>query len=79
MGLLLSRVFTYFLLKGLKGDADINNDQIVSAGEIFGYVSQEVRRETYNQQTPRIPFGNFQWDFPLGYVRRSFVNRELDE
>jgi len=72
-------VFTYFLLKGLKGDADINNDQIVSAGEIFGYVSQEVRRETYNQQTPRIPFGNFQWDFPLGYVRRSFVNRELDE
>ena len=62
-------VFTYFLIKGLKGEADTDADNIISAGEIFRYVSEQVRRETYSQQTPRIPFGNFPWDFPLGYIK----------
>ncbi len=72
-------VFTYFLIKGLRGFADTNGDRIVSAGEIFGYVGEKVRRETFSQQTPRVPFGNFPWDFPLSYVRSAVVNSRFDE
>ncbi|HNC45236.1 MAG TPA: hypothetical protein PLU80_13800, partial [Acidobacteriota bacterium] len=35
-------VFTYFLLKGLKGAADVDRDNLVTAGEIFEYVRGEV-------------------------------------
>ncbi len=45
-------VFTHFLLKGLQGDADYNKDSSVNLGEIVPYLSQEVRRETANAQSP---------------------------
>lgn len=47
-------VFTYFLLKGLKGDADYNKDASVNLGELTSYVSQEVRRATKNAQSPTV-------------------------
>ncbi len=47
-------VFTYFLLKGLKGDADYNKDNSVSLGELTSYLSEKVRRETKNAQSPTV-------------------------
>ncbi|MBT7087302.1 MAG: tetratricopeptide repeat protein, partial [Desulfobacterales bacterium] len=47
-------VFTYFLLKGLKGDADYNKDSSVSLGELTSYLSERVRRETKNAQSPTV-------------------------
>jgi len=47
-------VFTYFLIQGLSGKADTQNDSKVSLGELFPYVSQNVRRETDNMQSPII-------------------------
>lgn len=47
-------VFTYFLLKGLKGDADYNKDTSVTLGELTSYLSQEVRRATKNAQSPTV-------------------------
>jgi len=47
-------VFTYFLLKGLKGDADYNRDTSVTLGELTSYLSQEVRRATKNAQSPTV-------------------------
>ena len=47
-------VFTYFLLKGLKGDADYNKDTSVNLGELTTYLSQEVRRATKNAQSPTV-------------------------
>ncbi len=35
-------LFTYFLVKGLSGYADQNEDKIISAQEIYDYVSTEV-------------------------------------
>jgi hypothetical protein len=35
-------LFTYFLLKGLKGDADTGNDGIVDISELYLYVSDRV-------------------------------------
>jgi hypothetical protein len=47
-------VFTYFLLKGLNGDADYNKDGHVTLGELIPYLSEKVRRETKNAQSPTV-------------------------
>jgi hypothetical protein len=47
-------VFTYFLLKGLKGEADYNKDSRVTLGELIPYLSEQVRRETRNAQSPTV-------------------------
>ncbi|CAN2040020.1 metacaspase-1 [Candidatus Magnetomoraceae bacterium gMMP-15] len=47
-------VFTYFLLQALKGKADYNQDGSVSLGELIPFVSEKVRRETINSQTPTV-------------------------
>jgi uncharacterized caspase-like protein len=47
-------VFTYFLLKGLKGEADYNEDRNVSLGELIPYLSEQVRRVTRNAQSPTV-------------------------
>jgi len=46
-------VFTYFLLKGLQGEADSNKDGTVTAGELFSYLSDRVSKSTGGQQNPR--------------------------
>jgi len=47
-------VFTYYVLQGLKGDADTNQDRFVSVGELFRYVRQKVRSDTDSKQNPRM-------------------------
>lgn len=51
-------VFTYYLLEGLKGNADTNRDRLVSVGELFRYVRQKVRINTNFQQNPRMLAGD---------------------
>lgn len=51
-------VFTYYLLEGLKGDADINSDRLVSVGELFRYVRQKVQFDTERRQNPRMLMGD---------------------
>jgi len=49
-------LFTYFFLKGIKGEADQNSDARISFGELQGYVNQNVpylaRRLNNREQTP---------------------------
>jgi hypothetical protein len=45
-------VFTYYLLRGLGGQADRNHDRQVSVGELFDYVRVEVPQATSGNQTP---------------------------
>jgi len=47
-------VFTYFLLQGLRGQADYNKDDRVTLGELIPYLSENVRRATRNAQTPTV-------------------------
>jgi len=47
-------VFTYFLLKGLNGEADYNKDGNVSLGELIPFLSEQVRRATKNAQNPTV-------------------------
>jgi uncharacterized caspase-like protein len=58
-------VFTHFLLDGLKGAADADNDGIVTFTEVFDHVSNNVRQATNGQQNPqKSGFG----DIPLAIV-----------
>jgi hypothetical protein len=45
-------VFTFFLLKGLHGEADFNKDGTVTAGELFSYIHDTVDKATEGQQSP---------------------------
>jgi uncharacterized caspase-like protein len=51
-------LLTYFLLKGLQGSADLNNDGKIDLSEIYAYVRPEVegvaRQEYHNEQTPQL-------------------------
>lgn len=61
-------VFTWALLEGLGGAADANRDRVVTAGEVFNYVSTTVQRETNSRQNPRALSGINQ-DFPLAVTK----------
>jgi uncharacterized caspase-like protein len=45
-------VFTYYLLKGLHGEADANKDGTVTAGELYAYVHDNVAKATSGNQSP---------------------------
>lgn len=60
--------FTYYLLKGLKGSADRNSDNIITLEELFPYVKANVLNLTGNRQTPFIE-GNASRTMPVGELR----------
>jgi len=45
-------VFTWSLLEGLKGKADLNGDKFITAGEIFQFTRVNVQKATNFQQNP---------------------------
>jgi len=45
-------VFTYFLLKGLRGEADTDKDGAVTVDEAYSYVSKHVPQATGQEQHP---------------------------
>jgi hypothetical protein len=45
-------IFTYYLLKGLKGPADADKDGLVSVDEAYRYVTTHVPRATGQEQHP---------------------------
>jgi len=61
-------VFTYFLLKGMKGEADINNDYTVTIGELMDYVEESVKRQTKGNQHPTRNQGNYDKDLTISQI-----------
>ena len=47
-------VFTHYLLEGMRGAADDDNDGFVTVGELFEYVRHNVKQATGNKQHPVI-------------------------
>lgn len=47
-------VFTHFVLQGLGGQADSDQDRVVTVEELFRFVRQRVRTETKFKQNPRL-------------------------
>ncbi len=61
-------IYSHFLIKGLKGEADVNNNGIVTVKELFNFVHKRVTRYTNYVQTPTLT-GNFDADMPVSAVR----------
>ena len=64
-----SGVFSHFLVRGLKGEADENVDRIVTVQELYNYVFRQVRAHTNNIQTP-VLLGAFDQAMPVSILRR---------
>ncbi len=51
-------LFTYFMLKGLRGEGDVNGDGKIEIGELFNYIKpnvEKIARKVYNnEQSPQI-------------------------
>jgi uncharacterized caspase-like protein len=47
-------MFSYFLMKGMEGDADANRDNQITAGELHAYVQQNVIQQSSGSQTPEL-------------------------
>lgn len=62
-------VFTYYLLRGLKGQADTNGDYLVTIRELYIYVYTKVRDYTSGVQTPVLT-GVYDNNMPVA-VRRQ--------
>ena len=61
-------IFSHFLIRGLKGEADKDNNKIVTIKELFEFVYAKVTSYTGNAQTPTIT-GKFDPNMPVA-VRR---------
>jgi hypothetical protein len=61
-------VFSHYLIKGLKGEADSNGNKIVTVNELHRYVVEKVRSYTQRQQNPIIT-GDYDPEMPVGVVR----------
>jgi hypothetical protein len=62
-------VFTWALLDGLRGKADLDKDGFVRLGEVLDYVDITVRRETANEQHPARAGTQFDRSLPMGVVK----------
>ena len=61
-------IFSHFLIRGLRGEADQNGNQIVTVEELFNFVYKKVRAYTANAQTPKLS-GEFDPTMPVALVR----------
>jgi uncharacterized caspase-like protein len=67
-------LFTYFLLKGLRSEGDVNRDGVVDLGELYNYVQVQVptvaRKHYNNEQTPQL-IGSAEWGRKIRLVESA--------
>lgn len=61
-------IFSHFLIRGLKGAADNDENKLVTINELFEYVEANVKFYTNNYQTPVIS-GDYDARMPMGVIR----------
>ena len=47
-------LFSYYLMKGMEGDADTNNDNAITAKELHAFVKQNVIQQSGGSQVPEL-------------------------
>ena len=60
-------IFTYYVIKGMEGEADADGDGRVTADELAEYVHTNVRNDTSEQQNPTSERGSFDPQMLLAY------------
>ncbi len=63
-------VFTYHILKGLKGKVDTEPDGLIDVEELFKYVSMKVLEETKRSQQPVLK-ANIEGKFVVGRYTKT--------
>jgi hypothetical protein len=66
---LRSGIFSHYLIRGLKGEADLDANKLVTVRELYDFVYKNVRVYTSNAQSPTIS-GSFDWLMPVSAVRK---------
>jgi len=61
-------IFSHFLIKGLKGNADKNGDKLINITELYNYIAANVKSYTANAQNPTI-MGDYDKSMPVSLVR----------
>lgn len=61
-------VFTHFLMNGLRGSADTDENKVVTISELYAYMYDEVRSYTQNAQSP-ILTGSYNRSMPVAVIR----------
>lgn len=61
-------VFSHFLLRGLKGEADVDYNNIVNVKELYEYISKNVKSYTVQQQSPVIE-GDYDQNMTVSVLR----------
>ena len=64
-----SGVFSHFLIRGLKGEADYDQNHIVTIEEVFEFTNKHVSKYTVGAQTPVLS-GRYDKSMPVSVVRR---------
>lgn len=65
-------IFSYFVVRGMKGEANVNGDEIITVQELFDYVYTNVTsyaKKLGKIQTPVIK-GNYDPNMPVAMIRR---------
>ena len=47
-------LFSYFTMLGLEGEADTNSDKVITTGELFSFVNENVSQWSVGQQNPQL-------------------------
>ncbi|NOT38161.1 MAG: peptidase C14 caspase catalytic subunit p20 [Saprospiraceae bacterium] len=61
-------IFSHYLIRGLKGEADINKNKTITIRELFDFVSKSVKDYSGSAQSPVIA-GDYDELMPVGFVR----------
>ena len=61
-------VFSHFLIRGLKGEADADGNKVVTVNELYQFIEGNVREYTGNRQSPIIK-GNYDGNMTVGVLR----------
>ena len=61
-------VFSHFLIRGLKGEADTNGNRIISVQELYDFIGENVRTYTGMRQSPVIK-GDYDGKMTVAVIR----------
>jgi hypothetical protein len=65
---LRSGIFSHYMIKGLKGEADTDKNKIITIKELYDFTYKNVKTYTTGAQTPSIS-GNYDPKMPISVIR----------
>jgi len=72
-------VFTHYLLEGMRGAADLDGNGLVTIGELFEYVRDNVQKATAYKQHPSIGTNAYDRSMPVTIVSGSNFSQVLED